>query len=58
MELSSLDWVNWIDVCPNNGNLLASVGNSQRIKIYDRRSSKIAIRLDNAHLGNEAFSVD
>lgn len=36
-----LDCTYWIDVCSNDGNLLATGGNDGNIKIYDRRSSSI-----------------
>lgn len=38
----NLDRTNWIDVCPNDGNLLAFGGSDKSVKIYDRRKAKIA----------------
>lgn len=32
---------NWIDVCPNNGNLFAIATDSWIVKIFDKRKSKI-----------------
>ena len=39
---SMVELTNWIDVCPKDGNLLASCGEGEcmGIKIYDRRESK------------------
>lgn len=39
----------WIDVCKNNGKLLASGGTDADIKIYDRRENKIVRTFDNIH---------
>ena len=39
-------YTNWIDVCPGNGNLLASGGDDGTIQIYDNRASKINISLE------------
>ena len=32
---------NWIDVCPENGNLLASGGEDNNVKIFDKRELNI-----------------
>ena len=32
----------WVDVCPRDGNLLASGGTDNLIKVFDKRQSKIA----------------
>lgn len=42
----------WIDVCPNNGNLLASGGQDENIKIFDKRQSKIVQTFDDIHNGD------
>lgn len=31
----------WIDVCPNNGNLVAVIGHYKNVKILDKRESKV-----------------
>lgn len=41
----------WIDVCPNNGNLLASGGDDRNIKIFDKRVSTIVKTFDHIHSG-------
>ena len=41
----------WIDVCQSDGNLLASGGGDENIKIYDRRESKIVRIFDDIHSG-------
>ena len=47
-----LDGTNWIDVCPDNNNLLATVGDGRNVKIYDRRGSKIVKIIDTLHSCN------
>ena len=42
----------WIDVCQNDGNVLTSGGEDQRIKIFDKRVSKIIKTFDDVHSGN------
>ena len=39
----------WIDVCPNNGNLLAAGGSDMSLKIFDKRESKIVKTFDGIH---------
>ena len=36
----------WIDVCQNDGNLLAAGGGNQLITIFDKRESKIIKNFD------------
>ena len=42
----------WIDVCQGNGNLLATGGEENNIKIFDKRESKIIKTFDDIHTGN------
>lgn len=37
----SLDSIYWIDLCQNDGNLLATAGNKDKVKGLDKRESKI-----------------
>ena len=46
-----LEKTEWIDVCPNNGNLLALSGQYMNIKIFDKRSSKVTKIFDNFEYG-------
>ena len=41
----------WIDVCPNDGNLLASGGIERSLKIFDKRESKITKNFEGVHDG-------
>ena len=41
----------WIDCNPTNGNLLASCGSGQNIKIFDRRESRIVKVFGDLHEG-------
>jgi hypothetical protein len=41
----------WIDVCQANGNLLASCGQDEQIKVFDRRESRIVKRFQDIHAG-------
>ena len=41
-----------IDVCSNNGNLLVSGGRDQRVRIFDKRESKIVRIFDEMHKGD------
>ena len=52
IESVILEWTHWIDVCQNDGNLLASGGNDNNIKIFDKRESKIIKTFDDIHSGN------
>ena len=45
----------WIDVCPENGNLLASGGEDNNVKIFDKRESKIVRTFDGIHTGSILF---
>ena len=42
----------WIDVCPNNGNLLVSSCGYENMKIFDKRNSKIVRTFDRIHTGS------
>ena len=42
----------WIDACQTNGNLLASGGTDQDVKIFDKRESEIVQTFDDIHNGN------
>lgn len=48
-----IDLTNWIDVCPNNGNLLAAGGYDKNIKVYDHRESKVVKTFDGIHLSKK-----
>lgn len=52
-----LDYTLSIDVCQSNGDLLASGGSSNNIKIFDRRQSKIVREYDKIHRGNTMTSA-
>lgn len=41
----------WIDASQSNANLLAAVGMDAKIKIYDRRESKIVKIIGEIHSG-------
>lgn len=43
----------WIDVCPTDGNLVATCDSDKNIKIYDARESKLIDTLDRIHLGEK-----
>ena len=45
----------WIDVCQNNGNLLATVGRGHGVLIFDKRTSKIVQLFDNIHNSNSFY---
>ena len=51
-KLNATDATLSIDVCPSNGNLLASSGEDNNIKIFDKRNSKIIRTFDDIHSGN------
>ena len=40
---------NWIDICPSDGNLLATGGFEMNVKIFDKRESKIVKSFDGIH---------
>ena len=42
----------WIDVCPSNSNLLATVGTDCNVEIFGRRESTIVRTIDSIHYGN------
>ena len=44
-----LDGINWIDVCPNNENLLATASGEKSLKIFDKRQSKVVQTLEIIH---------
>ena len=50
-QLLFIAFAHWIDVCPNNENLLAAGGTSESIKIFDKRESKIIKTYENTHSG-------
>ena len=52
MNFCVLDDTMWIDVCHSNGNLLASGGSDDKVKIFDKRESKIVQTFDNIHKSN------
>lgn len=39
----------WIDVCPNNGNLLVSGGGDLIVRIFDKRKSGVAQNFESIH---------
>lgn len=41
--------MHWIDVCPRNGNLVATGSNDGSIKIFDRREFNIVKTLNSIH---------
>lgn len=41
----------WIDVCQNNGNLLALDSDRKKLNIIDKRESKVVRTFDGIHLG-------
>lgn len=45
----------WIDVCQSDGNLLVSCGHDKKIKIFDKRESKVIKTFDVGHTGNIFF---
>ena len=47
-----LDDTFWIDVCQSNGNLLAASGKDEKVKIFDKRESKIVQTFDGIHICN------
>lgn len=51
IALSIIDYTNWIDVCKNDVNLVASVGD-ENIKIYDRRVFDLVKTFENVHSGS------
>ena len=44
-----IDLAVWIDVCKSDGNLLASCGSDDSIKIFDRRESRIIKAFEGIH---------
>lgn len=46
----------WIDVCPSNGNLLASCGQEKKVKVFDKRESGIVKTFDEVH-SSEPFLI-
>ena len=47
-----IDRTHWIDVCQNNGNLLALAGTDQDVKIFDKRESEIVRIFDDVDGSN------
>ncbi len=52
-----IDCTMWIDVCQSNGNLLASGGDGNAIKIFDKRKSDIVKTFENIHSGKILHSI-
>lgn len=46
----------WMDVCPNDANLLASCTSAKNIAVYDRRQSKKVRFLENHHSSETSSS--
>ena len=53
-----IDDIYWIDICPNNGNLLAAGDSNGRIKIVDKREAKIVKIFEDIHLDETHCSAD
>ena len=47
-----LDVTQWIDVCQSDGNMLATGGKDENVKIFDKREYKIVQTFDGIHPGN------
>lgn len=56
-QFSSLGYAHGMDVCPNDGNLLASGGVSKTIKIFDKRESTIVwdFKVHSSDLSHKLF---
>lgn len=48
------DYTIWIDICPSNGNMLATGGMDKDIKIFDQREAKIVKTFQGIHSGRES----
>ena len=48
------DYTIWIDICPSNGNMLATGGMDKDIKIFDQREAKIVKTFEGIHSGTES----
>ena len=55
LDLLTIGKTRWINVCPINGNMMASGGFDQNIKIFDKRESKIVKTFDKIHKGDIFF---
>lgn len=55
--LSSLgiERILWIDVCPENGSLVAAGGEGNSIYVYDRRESKVVKTFSSIHTSKKFF---
>ena len=52
-----VDYTYWIDACPIDGNLLASGGIAEKVKIFDKRELNIVKTFENIHSSKEANPV-
>ena len=52
LRFISLGSTSWIDVCQNNGSLLATAGVDNNVKIFDKRVSKVVHTFDDIHTRN------
>lgn len=46
-----IGWTRWIDVCPTNGNLIATGGSDKQVKIYDHREINVIKKIEGIHTG-------
>ena len=50
---SDYGYINWIDVCQGDGNLLVAGGGDLSIKVIDRRESRIVKTFSKCHSGEK-----